>query len=127
MLRSPLFDIADVLRHRVCGAIGNVCHNSRGDLDVIRCALGDQAGLVPRPSVKILEVEAEIVQSRKRFVGAWRCRLSRQLLVKAGVENVESNGIILNRLMREELRYSAGGRLLRLTRRVREVWKLRAA
>ena len=63
MLRSPLFDIADVLRHRVCGAIGNVCHNSRGDLDVIRCALGDQAGLVPRPSVKILEVEAENLQS----------------------------------------------------------------
>jgi hypothetical protein len=63
MLRSLLFDIADVLRHRVCGAIGNVCRNSRGDLDVIRCALGDQAGLVPRPSVKILEVEAEIVQS----------------------------------------------------------------
>ena len=64
--KNPLradFDIADVLRHRVGGAIGNMRRDPRGDLDVIRCALGDQAGLVPRPSVKILEVEAEIAQS----------------------------------------------------------------
>ena len=64
--KNPLradFDIADVLRHRVSGAIGNMRCDPRGDLDVIRCALGDQAGLIPRPSVKIVEVEAEIVQA----------------------------------------------------------------
>jgi hypothetical protein len=98
-----------------------VCHNSRGDLDVIRCAPGDQARLVLRPSVKILEVEAEIVQSVSDSLEHGVAGYLGQLLVKAGVENAESNGIILNRLMREDLRYSAGGRLLCLTRRVREV------
>jgi hypothetical protein len=87
-----------------------VCHNSRGDLDVIRYAQGDQGGLVPRPSVKILEVEAEIVQSVSDSLEHGVAGDLRQLLVEAGVENAESNGIILNLLMREKLRYSAGGR-----------------
>src|ERR1700722_4999225 len=72
----------------------------RGDLDVIRFALGDQAGLVPRPSVKVLEVEAKIVQAVSNSLEHGVAGYLGQLLVEAGVENAESNGIILNRLMR---------------------------
>ncbi len=101
--KNPLragFDIADVLRHRVGSAIGNTCRDPCGDLDVIRCALGDQAGLIPRPSVKILEVEAEIVQPVSDSLEYGVAGYLGQLLVEAGVENAKADGIVLNGLMR---------------------------
>ncbi|MGB7973112.1 MAG: hypothetical protein WCF81_01910 [Roseiarcus sp.] len=101
--KNPLraeFNVADVLRHRVGGAIGNTRRDSRGDLNVIRRALSDQPGLVPRASVKVLEVEAEIVQSVGDSLEHGVAGDLGQFLVEAGVENAKSDGIVLNRLMR---------------------------
>ena len=101
--KNPLraeFDIADVLRHRVGGAIGNMRRDPRGDLNVIRCALGDQAGLIPRPSVKVLEVEAKIVETLSDSSQHGVAGYLGQLLMEAGVENAKPDGIVLNGLMR---------------------------
>lgn len=64
------------------------------------CALGDQAGLIPRPLVKILEVEAEIVQSVSNSLQHGVDGDLGQLLVEAGVENSKPDGIVLNDLVR---------------------------
>jgi hypothetical protein len=89
-----------VLRHRAAGAIRNTCYDPRGDLNVIRGTLGDQAGLIARPSVKVLEVEAEIVQSVSDSLEHGVAGYLGQLFVEAGVENAKSDGIVLNGLMR---------------------------
>jgi hypothetical protein len=101
--KNPLradFDIADVLRHRIGGAIGSTCRDPRGDLDVMGGALRDQAGLIPRPSVKVLEVEAKIVETVSDSLEHGVAGYLGQLLVEAGVENAKPDGIVLNGLMR---------------------------
>ena len=57
-------------------------------------------GLVPRPPVKVLEVEAEIVQSVSDSLEHGVAGYLGQLLVETGVENAKSDGIVLNGLMR---------------------------
>ena len=54
------FNVADVLRHRLSGAIGIVGGDPCGDFRVVRRALGDQSWLISSSSVEILEVEPRL-------------------------------------------------------------------